>query len=109
MTQQNKLQGILLSAALRKRILQGAAIAILLLAVFLTIVGAIDDGTWILIPILTIAIAGACGGAFYHLADFLRLQNGWNKSLITAICVAVFFVGLYLGFVYGLSLVGLWD
>lgn len=109
MTQQNSLWNIIVSPALWKRALQGAGLAIVLLATFLTIVGAIDDGTWVMVPMLTIAIAGGCGGIFYHLANFLRIQNGWNKTVVVAICVIVYCIGLWLGLVYGLSLVGLWD
>jgi hypothetical protein len=109
MTWQNELQRGLNSRFLLIRALQGAGIALVLLMIFLLLPKNIVYGSWVLWPMLTVAIGGACGGIFYHLTGFLRSQGGWIKVAVIILCVLVYIVGLWLSLVYGLSVVGLWD
>jgi hypothetical protein len=109
MTQTNKFFSLLFTPLLWKRALTGAGIGLVLLLIFLTIVGALDEGSWIFVTMLTVAVSGACGGVFYHVASLLPIENGWKKVLANVVCLLVFLVGLWMGLVYGLSLVGLWN
>jgi hypothetical protein len=68
-----------------------------------------NHGKWVFLPMLTVSIAGACGGAFYYLADYFRIQNGWNKLLVNIVSLLCYVAGLWLSLVFALSLVGLWD
>ncbi len=109
MTRQSELLQLIFTRTLWKRALAGAGIGLLMVLILLTIVGAINDGSWIFVPMLTVAISGACGGAFYHVVSVLRIEEGWKRVLAYALSAVVFLIGLWLGLVYGLSLVGLWD
>ncbi|MDQ3278859.1 MAG: potassium transporter KefB [Bacteroidota bacterium] len=106
---QNRFLSIVFSRTSFKRAFQGAGLGILLLLIFLSLVGAINDGSWVFLAMLTVAIAGACGGAFYHLVSQVPIERGWKRSLANLVCLLVYLVGLWMGLVYALSLVGLWD
>jgi hypothetical protein len=105
----NELQRILLSRSLGKRSLQGAGLALLLLIILLSVLGASDDGFWIFLVMTSVTIGGASGGAFYHLLDQLVKPSGWKKLFFNIACGIIYFTGLWLSLVYALSLVGLWD
>jgi hypothetical protein len=109
MTQQNDLLHILLSKSLWKRALQGASLALLLILTFLTIVGEITDGTWVLLPMLTVTIGGAGGGALYYLVSLLPVHSFWKKVLVNIVCLMVYFAILWFSFIWALSIVGLWN
>ena len=110
MTQQNKLWDIIVSPALWKRALQGAGLGLLLLIIFMSAVGVITDGPWVCMPMVTVLIGGAGGGAFFHLMhNIWHLDNLWKKVLVNTICFVVYIVSLWLSLVFALSLVGLWD
>lgn len=109
MTHQNNFLQLIFSSLLAKRALIGAGIGFLLLIILFVIVGAFNDGSWIYLPMLTVPLAGAGGGAFYHVATLVTIRNHWNKFVANAVCLLVYLAGLWLGFVYALSVVGLWD
>jgi hypothetical protein len=54
-------------------------------------------------PLIIVPAAGACGGLFYHLMDFLRRKGGWKKIAANLLSLVVFVVGLWLGAVLGLD------
>lgn len=87
--------------------LQGAGIAAGLLSTFLLINWArMTYGLWLLVPLSTIAVAGAGGGVFYYMLVRVLYPNQlWAK-----IFSILMFIGAgYLGLVFGLSLTGDWD
>ena len=89
-----------------KRMLQGAAIALLLITIFLFGAGEPDPGwskLWIITPLLIVPLAGAMGGVFYYIMDYLRHQGGWKKALAIIMSLIVYIVGLWLGTVLGLD------
>ncbi len=109
MTQSTSLFSLFFNRSLAKRALAGAGIGLVLLLILFIIVGAFNDGSWIFVMMLTVAISGACGGAFYHAISLFPVQSQWKRVMTNLLCVVVYLVGLWVGLVYGLSLVGLWD
>ncbi|OUJ74063.1 potassium transporter KefB [Hymenobacter crusticola] len=107
----NQFQQPLHAASLGKRALQGAAIALVLIAVFLLNAGAPDPRWpkfWMIRPLLVVPAAGAVGGIFYYFMDYLRYQGGWKKAVAILASLLVYLVGLWVGTVLGL--VGtMWD
>jgi hypothetical protein len=112
MTWQKELYQNLRSKMLIKRTLQGAGIAFLLMIIFLfvvSIVGDLDLEAWLLLPISSVTVAGAFGGAFYFFVDQLVSQSGWKKVLANVVSVLVYIVGLYISLILALSITGHWD
>lgn len=92
-----------------KRMLQGAAIALLLITIFLIGAGDPDPNwpkLWIIRPLLIVPLAGAMGGVFYYFMDHLRHQGGWKKAFAIILSLIVYIIGLWLGTVLGLD--GTW-
>jgi hypothetical protein len=86
--------------------LLGAAIALLLIALFLLNAGAPDPAWprfWMLRPLIIVPFAGAMGGLFYHLMHSLRAQGGWKRVLAHVLSLLVYVVGLWMGTVLGLD------
>jgi hypothetical protein len=70
------------TASLGKRMLQGAAIALILIIIFL--VGAGEPNPdwgklWMIKPLVIVPLAGAMGGIFYYFMHHLRCEGGWRK------------------------------
>lgn len=111
MTWQNELQHILLSKTLLRRSLQGAALALVLITVF--ILGALSAnaniGNWVFIPLAAVTVGGAFGGAFYCFMDLFRAQGGWKKVLANVASVLAYFIILYMSLILALNAIGLWD
>lgn len=111
MTQKNKfIIRPIHPALLVTSILIGAAIALLLITVFvLPIEGNSEWGKhWKIRPLVIVPIAGAVGGGVFYLLRHLTYQGGWRKMLITALGTFVYIIGLWLGTVLGLDGT-LWD
>ena len=108
MTQQDQLQQEVFSKTLLKRMLQGAAFALLLVMIIILTGPGLDED-WVLVPISFVTAGGALGGLFYHVADYVRLQRNWSKVWINILCVIVYLIGLYLSLILALDRVGLWD
>ena len=75
--------------------LQGAAIALIPISVFLLNAGEPDPAwstLWMLKPLITVPAAGAMGGLFYHIMDPLRYQGGWEKTYVNILCLVVYVV-----------------
>jgi hypothetical protein len=92
--------------SLLKASLLGAVIGLVLISVFL--MGVHDPKPewprlWMLKPLVIVPIAGAMGGVFYHLMDYLRFHGGWNKIVVYVVSFLVFIVSLWLGIVLGLN------
>jgi hypothetical protein len=91
---------------LAKRMLHGAAIALVLITVFLV---GVDDPNpswprfWMVKPLIIVPIAGAMGGVFYYFMDHLRVEGGWKKIAANFLSVLVYIIGLWLGSVVGLD------
>lgn len=88
-----------------KRMLQGAAIALVLIAVFLLSAGEPNPNWpkfWMLKPLMVVPLAGALGGLFYYNMDHLRNVGGWRKILAAILSLIVYLIVLWLGTVLGL-------
>jgi hypothetical protein len=112
MTEQNVFQQNIHRSALGKRVLQGAGLALTLVTAFLVFILIAADksefGAWVFVPMLTVTVAGACGGILYYVMDFLRYHGGWKKAVANVLTGMVYIVALYLSLVIGLAQVGLW-
>ena len=100
----------MLTGALGARMLYGAAIALLFIGIFL--LGAQSEPEWsqywILRPLLIVPIAGAFGGAFFHLMGIPRSKGGWVKAFSILFSFIGYVVIVWLGIVLGLDGT-LWD
>ena len=93
-------------ASVSKRMLQGAAIGLILIAFFLAGAGEPDPDWpkfWIIKPLLLVPAAGALGGVFYYNMDHLRYQGGWRTVFAYILSLLVFLLVLWLGTVLGLN------
>jgi hypothetical protein len=93
-------------APLGKRMLVGAAIALFLIAAFLSRAGDPDPEWprfWMIRPLIIVPAAGAMGGLFYYLMDNIRYQGGWRRILADILSLIVYIIGLWLGTVLGLD------
>ncbi|HEY1022965.1 MAG TPA: hypothetical protein VGE06_11665 [Flavisolibacter sp.] len=106
MTPQNTTSAPIHSAPVGKRMLQGAGIALLLIAVFLYGAGEPNPEwpkLWFVKPLLIVPIAGAMGGVFYYFMDHLRYQGGWIRVLAVLLSLFGYVIALWLGTVLGLN------
>ena len=91
--------------ALAKPVLIGAGIGLLVISFF---VFGVDHPNpewgklWMIRPLIVTPIAGAMGGAFYYLMDYL-CYRGLNRTLAVILSLIVFVIGLWLGTVLGLA------
>ncbi|WP_299820307.1 potassium transporter KefB [uncultured Pontibacter sp.] len=92
-------------ASAGKRMLQGAAIGLALIAFFLLGAGAPNPEWpeyWMIKPLLIVPAAGALGGLFFFNMDHLRFQGGWRAIFAMVLSLAVLLIVLWLGIVLGL-------
>ena len=96
---------------LGKRAWQGATIALLLVTIFIVQLGAmdVDYGAWVFLPLLTVTVGGALGGAFYYLLEPVRAGSNWKKWLVNTGCSLVYILILWLSLIAALSVTGHWD
>lgn len=112
MTQDRNMETPLIHrGSMKKRMLQGAAIALTVISFFL--IG--NDGAnhqwskfWVIRPLIIVPIAGALGGVFYYYMDHLRHQGGWKNVLAIFVSLIGYLVILWVGIVLGLAGT-LWD
>ena len=109
MTASNSFLQFLFSRLFWKRALQGAGLAFVLVVILMLTVGAADRGTWMLLPMLTVPVGGALGGAFFHLTSYLREKGGWSAVLGWTAAIVIYAAGLWMSLVGALAVVGLWD
>ncbi|MES2629111.1 MAG: potassium transporter KefB [Bacteroidota bacterium] len=90
-----------------KPVFIGAALAFVLIIVFLLPVLDEPDSSWPVLwmirPLVIVPLAGAAGGFFFFLMTPLRKQGGWRLVLANVISFFVYLVGLWLGTVLGLA------
>jgi hypothetical protein len=107
MTQQNGLKTEPIhSAPVSKRMLQGAGVALALIALFLFPIQEPNPewGEWWMIrPLIIVPMAGAMGGLFNFYMDYLRYQGGWKRVAATAIGFIGYVFAVWLGTVLGLA------
>ncbi|MGN7723704.1 hypothetical protein [Chitinophaga sp. 22620] len=95
--------------SLTKRMLLGAAIALVLITIFLIGAGEGDPSWprfWMVRPLIIVPLAGAAGGACFYFLDHLRHHGGWRAVLGVVLGVIIYIIGLWLGTVLGLD--GTW-
>ncbi|WP_345948137.1 hypothetical protein ABDD95_14900 [Mucilaginibacter sp. PAMB04274] len=93
-------------ASLGKRMLIGAAIALVLISVFLLGVKHTEPAwgkLWMVKPLIMVPLTGAAGGAFSFLMDKLRYQGGWKAALAIMLSVLGYVFALWIGTVLGLN------
>ena len=97
-------------ASLGKRMLQGAAIGLILITIFIAPVeGKAEWGRfWMIRPLLVVPVAGALGGLFYYFMDEFRSQRPGLKLFVNILSLLVYIIGLWMGSVAGLAGT-LWD
>lgn len=61
---------------------------------------------WMIRPLLFVSVAGALGGGFWYLMNFLRHRQNWNTPVVLIISLFGYIVALWLGMVLGLD--GTW-
>src|SRR5690606_17568525 len=96
---------------LGKRVLRTMLIALTLLTLFLTwisiMVGEVES--WMYVPYITVAIGATCGGCvYYYLVDFLK-SSQQMKIVLKVTAWIMFIICSWMSFIFGLSLVVLWD
>lgn len=99
------------SNLIAKRMMLGAAIALVLISALLITVKNADPAwgrLWFLRPLIVVPLAGAMGGLFYHLMEGLRKRGGWNTIIANIIGVLVYVFILWVGTILGLDGT-LWD
>lgn len=96
--------------SLAKRALIGAAIALVLITVFLLpIEGKPEWGAfWKVRPMIVVPLAGAAGGICSFFIQNLFGAGGRRKLLVIILSVVVYIVGLWIGTILGLDGT-LWD
>ncbi len=102
------------STLLGKRTVIGAGIAFSLIAgfigfMFLVVGGSFEAGLWIALPLLTVTVAGAFGGAAHYLLDLLLKPRDWMKVLFNTGFMIVYLIGLWLSLIIAFALLGFWD
>lgn len=93
-------------ASAGKRMLQGAAIGLFLISLFLLGAGEPNPEWprfWMIKPLLMVPAAGALGGLFYYNMDDLRSQGGWRTAFAIVLTLIVYIIVLWLGTVLGLN------
>lgn len=91
--------------------LLGAAIALVPISLLLLSVNEANPAWgpyWMIRPLIVVPMAGAAGGAFFHLMSPFRFQGAWKKITAVFICFVVFVFCLWIGTVLGLDGT-LWD
>ena len=88
-----------------RRILQGAILATFVFVLFLFVGGGLRPVlyNWIVVPLVTVPLAGAAGGVVVYLMDPMRQRGGSQKLLANAISIVVYLLLLVAGFVMGME------
>jgi len=84
----------------------GAGIALLAISFF---VFGVDNPPaewgefWMIRPLIITPLAGATGGAVYHVLDRLRARGNISGTLAVILSLIIYVVGLWMGIVLGLA------
>ena len=112
MTRENGLtQGLIHSASLSKRMVQGTGIALTVISIILLGAGEHNPSWgryWMIKPLIIVPLAGTLGGAFCYCMDHLRYQGGAGRVMANFLSLIVYLFGLWLGVALGLDGT-LWD
>lgn len=57
---------------------------------------------WMIRPLMITPLAGAAGGVWYYLMDFLRYQGGWKTAVAYTLSFIGFIIAIWMGIVLGL-------
>ena len=98
----------LFSKLLVWRVLQGAAVAVILLFILILMVSQGQLESWVLAPLATVMIGGAMAGAVFHLINPLQYEGSKRFAAIT-FCIIFFLAATYFSLIPGLAMAGLWD
>ena len=96
-------------ASLTKRALQGAAIAFVLISIFLInfLVNGNPDPAWhqlwMVRPWVLVTLGGAMGGICYYMLDNWRYAGGSNRIWANIVSLLIYVIGLWLSFILGLD------
>nr|WP_294796077.1 hypothetical protein [uncultured Mucilaginibacter sp.] len=94
------------SSPLVKRMLIGAGIGAVIIALFILPVKhpqAEWGQLWMLKPFIITPFSGAVGGLVAHFMMHFRNQYGWNKVLTLLLTAIICVIGLWMGIVLGLN------
>lgn len=94
------------TASYKKRMLQGAAIGLLLIIFFLLSANKPNPDSmpmWWLRPLLVVPFAGAMGGLGFYLSGYYGKRLKINKAVLILLGLFGFLVALWLGMVVGLD------
>ncbi len=107
MSQQNKeVLSNVHNATVGKRMLQGAAIGLVLIVVFLLKADKPKPEwgeLWMVRPLLLVPFAGAMAGVGYYFMDYLRCKGGWKKIVAYVLSFLGLVIALWIGIVVGLD------
>jgi hypothetical protein len=112
MTNQINLSETIHPKTLKQRMLQGAGVAFILIACFITFLSLASDQPFhysILLPLLTVPIAGAFGGLLYYSLDNFRHQESWKKVVVNIVNLLFYIAMLYMTLIVTFAVIGLWD
>jgi hypothetical protein len=91
-------------ASLRKLMLIGGGIALVLTTFFLVTAGEpnpVWPKFWPVRPLIIVPLAGAMGGLCYYFMTQVFFKSGWRKLLAIVLSVIIYIIGFWLGFVLG--------
>lgn len=111
MTQRNNLTNNINKSSLIKPMIIGAGIAFALISLFLFPIQDPDPEWgkfWMVKPFIIVTLAGAVGGAIFHIIAKMGPQTGWKKALAFIVSILIYIIGLWIGTVLGLDGT-LWD
>lgn len=111
MNQENEFTSKIHPESLTKRMVVGAFIGFILIALLLVTANNPNPEWpryWMLKPLIVVPIAGAMGGLLNYYLDHLRFQGGWLNVLAIGLSIAGYLLCLWLGMVLGLNST-LWD
>ncbi|NID13142.1 potassium transporter KefB [Fibrivirga algicola] len=98
-------------ASAGKRMLLGAAIALVLITLFLLGVKSPKPEWgefWMVRPLIIVPLAGAAGGFFYYFVQRQNLRSTSQRIVFTVLGLFGYIIALWMGFVLGLDGT-LWD
>ena len=109
MNDKNEIEHPLRESAIGKMAMLGAAIALVLISIFLWNAGEPDPSwprLWMIRPLIIVPAAGAVGGAFYQFLGHMGEPGSLTRISGKIAGLVVYIIGLWLGTVLGLD--GTW-
>lgn len=94
------------AGSLAPAMLLGAGFAFLAISFF---VFGVDDTPaewgrfWMIRPLIITPLAGATGGALYHVLDRLRARGNISGNVAVILSLIIYVIGLWMGIVLGLA------